>query len=145
MVCIGYRVYLPGGHGYRNTAIHGLYPVPYYTRTRNHKQEPTRPLCSWEGAEQPSAAPARHKAVVDAFRPKVDPDSLIVKAYTLYQRTVSLRVWYTRSAPKRSASPSLVATACTSPAAFSAAHVASASPGALTTGRPCGGHEGIRV
>ena len=51
--------------------------------------------------------------------------------------TCRLRVWYTVSAPNTSTSPSLVATPLTSPAAFRAAQVASASPGASTTGRPC--------
>ena len=51
--------------------------------------------------------------------------------------TCRLSVWYTVSAPNTSTSPSLVATPLTSSAAFKAAQVASASPGASTTGRPC--------
>ncbi len=52
-------------------------------------------------------------------------------------RAVSFRVQNTQRAPNSSASASAVAQPSTRPAASSAAHVASASPGAATTGRPC--------
>lgn len=52
-------------------------------------------------------------------------------------RTTGLMVWNSVWAPNSSASLSLVTHASTWPALFSAAHIASASPGACTTHRPC--------
>ena len=53
------------------------------------------------------------------------------------RRTCSFRVWNVVCAPNSNTSPSHVAQACTRPASFRAAHMASPSPGACTTGNPC--------